>query len=97
MIEDLEKELSARMLLFQRFETVSTRAAWLDVSLSEHPGGGFLIMQRSGPAGSINNTTIWFSWSLLGAMSKYQSLVNKRLRKRSGRIYTAVPAQPNLF
>lgn len=97
MFEDLDKELSARMLLFQRFEAASVRSAWLDISLSEHPGGGFLIMQRSGPAGSINSTTTWFAWSLPRAMSKYQGLVNKRINKRTGRIYTAVPTQPDLF
>lgn len=97
MFEDLDKELAARMLLFQRFEAVSARNAWLDVSLLEHPGGGYLIMQRSGPAGSINSMTTWFSWTLPGAMTKYQSLVSKRLKKRVGRIYSAIPTQPDLF
>ena len=97
LIDNMDKELSARILCFQRFEApTSPRQAWLDITVLEHPGGGFLIMQRSGPAGSINSTTTYFSWSLPDALTKYQTLVNKRLHKRSGRIYSTVPHQQSL-
>lgn len=97
LFENLDKELSSRVLVSQRLEANnSPRQAWYHVSVLEHPGGGFLIMRRSGPAGSIGLTETWFRWTLPEAMLKYQGVVNKKTSKKKGRIYST-SAEPSLF
>ena len=76
-----------KRLLYRRLEADSVRHAWYEVVLTEHPGGGFLIIKRSGASGSSGISETWFRWVLPDAVAKFQIVINNKLRKKRGRIY----------
>ena len=93
LLFDKLEEGQGRHLLHQRLEANSIRKAWYDVVLQEHPGGGYLIIKRSGPAGtSIGCSEIWFRWKLADAMQKYQGIVKQKKAPKKGRVYVEVEA-----
>jgi len=93
LLDELQAEMHTRVLISQQLQATSAKHAWYHVSLQEHPGGGFLVIRRSGPAGSLGSSETYFCWSIAGAMSKYQKIVDRKLHKKSGRIYKEVQQQ----
>lgn len=75
-------------LLFQRLESDSPQRAWYETRIELHDGGGFLIIMRAGSSRSEGPCEIWFRWSLAEAVTKFQQVMGKKLRKRTGRIYS---------
>ena len=93
LFDDQHKEAQ---LLYQRLEADSVRKAWYEIILTAHPGGGFLVTKRSGPAGSAGISETWFRWSLADAVVKFQNISVKKRAKRCGRIYKEI-VEPTLF
>jgi hypothetical protein len=76
-------------LLYQKLESDSPQRAWYEARIEQHDGGGYLIYKRSGSSRSEGPCEIWFRWSLADAVIKFQQVMGKKLKKRTGRIYTS--------
>jgi len=74
-------------LLYQRLESESPRQAWYEARIEQHDGGGYLIIKKSGSYGRKGHFEIWFRWSLADAVTKFQQVMGKKLKKKAGRLY----------
>lgn len=68
----------------------SPRQAYYQVAVYRLCGGGFTIRKESGASGSKPNIEVWFRQNLRQAREKQAQLINSKLNKRIGRLYTMV-------
>jgi len=71
----------------------SPRQAYYQVSVFRMPGVGFVIRKESGADASKPNIESWFRHNLQQAREKQAQLINAKLKKRKGRIYTMVKTE----
>lgn len=79
-----------RILDTANLKTNSARNAWYVLELVEL-AEGFAIIKHSGPQSAKGIEEAWFRLTLEQAEKKFSDIKNKKMNKKTGRIYREVP------